>query len=354
MLYDHEDFNFNQRSSEPRRWSERILEDITGIIYVLSPTTEILYCSKSCTELTGYQPYELIGKSLTDFIHVEDIDIFIHNYNIVFQSMERVKLLYRFRKKDTTYILLESVGETKRDIPNQPPQSFLAIAQPYLSRNNGLFDSFTELKAENEALKKRLNELLIIHGNSNSNTAQKRPLTLDMSLYSQAPLQPTQYDNSFLGSNLDCSPQMSPRRPSSCNSAIYQVNSAGDDTMSTPWTTSTANQYTSSVTSSIEFNDMLTKFQQEDLYTTLPEINIRNGPSYLSPTDSAVNPKDDTRKEKIKRRKKHRSIDKYVCTDCGTITSPEWRKGPHGPKTLCNACGLRWAKRIKKSDSNMD
>ncbi len=23
----------------------------------------------------------------------------------------------------------------------------------------------------------------------------------------------------------------------------------------------------------------------------------------------------------------------------GTLDSPEWRKGPSGPKTLCNACG---------------
>lgn len=32
----------------------------------------------------------------------------------------------------------------------------------------------------------------------------------------------------------------------------------------------------------------------------------------------------------------------------GTLESPEWRKGPGGPKTLCNACGLRWAKKEKK------
>ena len=32
----------------------------------------------------------------------------------------------------------------------------------------------------------------------------------------------------------------------------------------------------------------------------------------------------------------------------GTLESPEWRKGPSGPKTLCNACGLRWAKKEKK------
>ncbi|KAK9459376.1 uncharacterized protein V1516DRAFT_627779, partial [Lipomyces oligophaga] len=39
----------------------------------------------------------------------------------------------------------------------------------------------------------------------------------------------------------------------------------------------------------------------------------------------------------------------YKCSECGTIDSPEWRKGPVGPKTLCNACGLRWSKSLKKS-----
>ncbi len=36
----------------------------------------------------------------------------------------------------------------------------------------------------------------------------------------------------------------------------------------------------------------------------------------------------------------------------GTLDSPEWRKGPSGPKTLCNACGLRWAKKEKKRNVN--
>ncbi|OMJ26708.1 GATA zinc finger domain-containing protein 3 [Smittium culicis] len=36
------------------------------------------------------------------------------------------------------------------------------------------------------------------------------------------------------------------------------------------------------------------------------------------------------------------------CISCGTTNSPEWRKGPHGQKTLCNACGLRYSRSIKK------
>lgn len=42
------------------------------------------------------------------------------------------------------------------------------------------------------------------------------------------------------------------------------------------------------------------------------------------------------------------SAPQYVCVTCGRTDSPEWRKGPLGAKTLCNACGLRWAKRNQK------
>lgn len=38
----------------------------------------------------------------------------------------------------------------------------------------------------------------------------------------------------------------------------------------------------------------------------------------------------------------------HVCAECHVEESPEWRKGPKGPKTLCNACGLRWAKKSRK------
>ena len=41
----------------------------------------------------------------------------------------------------------------------------------------------------------------------------------------------------------------------------------------------------------------------------------------------------------------------YVCYTCGRTDSPEWRRGPTGPKTLCNACGLRWAKHAKLANA---
>ncbi|KAJ4953935.1 hypothetical protein NE237_030767 [Protea cynaroides] len=33
-----------------------------------------------------------------------------------------------------------------------------------------------------------------------------------------------------------------------------------------------------------------------------------------------------------------------VCSDCNTTKTPLWRSGPGGPKSLCNACGIRQRK----------
>ncbi|CAK7339210.1 unnamed protein product [Dovyalis caffra] len=33
---------------------------------------------------------------------------------------------------------------------------------------------------------------------------------------------------------------------------------------------------------------------------------------------------------------------------CNTDDTPMWRKGPHGPKTLCNACGIKYRKEEEK------
>ncbi|VVB15219.1 unnamed protein product [Arabis nemorensis] len=32
------------------------------------------------------------------------------------------------------------------------------------------------------------------------------------------------------------------------------------------------------------------------------------------------------------------------CNDCKTTKTPMWRSGPAGPKSLCNACGIRFRK----------
>ncbi|RUS13881.1 hypothetical protein BC937DRAFT_94639 [Endogone sp. FLAS-F59071] len=39
---------------------------------------------------------------------------------------------------------------------------------------------------------------------------------------------------------------------------------------------------------------------------------------------------------------------KKFCESCHTDSSPEWRRGPTGHKTLCNACGLRYSRSVAR------
>jgi hypothetical protein len=41
-----------------------------------------------------------------------------------------------------------------------------------------------------------------------------------------------------------------------------------------------------------------------------------------------------------------------ICKWCLSNKTAQWRKGPTGPKTLCNACGLEYAKRIRLGSSS--
>lgn len=41
--------------------------------------------------------------------------------------------------------------------------------------------------------------------------------------------------------------------------------------------------------------------------------------------------------------------DPKACTDCNTTKTPLWRGGPCGPKSLCNACGIRYRKKRREA-----
>jgi len=68
-------------------------------------------------------------------------------------------------------------------------------------------------------------------------------------------------------------------------------------------------------------------------------------PSHVEPMSSI--PASRLRKPFHKRRPAHMDKNMLVCHCCGRKDTPEWRKGPDGPATLCNACGLQWAKKVR-------
>ncbi|KAL1724420.1 hypothetical protein EV715DRAFT_285586 [Schizophyllum commune] len=51
---------------------------------------------------------------------------------------------------------------------------------------------------------------------------------------------------------------------------------------------------------------------------------------------------------KTKYRKRSRASPPGKCHSCNIRETPEWRRGPDGARTLCNACGLHYAKLMRK------
>jgi len=60
-----------------------------------------------------------------------------------------------------------------------------------------------------------------------------------------------------------------------------------------------------------------------------------------SPTPLYVNLTEQMILAQSSKRKRPAEGDLY-CHNCKTKDTPEWRRGPMGAKTLCNACGIRW------------
>jgi len=59
-----------------------------------------------------------------------------------------------------------------------------------------------------------------------------------------------------------------------------------------------------------------------------------------------------TGQPKSKYRKRSRATPPGKCHSCNIRETPEWRRGPDGARTLCNACGLHYAKLMRKRDNN--
>jgi PAS domain S-box-containing protein len=67
------------------------------------------YVSNSSKDIIGYDAQELIHKTPNDFIHPEDLHIMQNAHQEIAEKLKTKPLTYRFRKKDNSYIWMESI-----------------------------------------------------------------------------------------------------------------------------------------------------------------------------------------------------------------------------------------------------
>lgn len=72
-------------------------------------------------------------------------------------------------------------------------------------------------------------------------------------------------------------------------------------------------------------------------------------PEATATSSSSITPEPQTPEPEEAPKKKRRRVKAVAkCAQCRLAQTPEWRTGPMGPRTLCNACGLFYLKLAKK------
>jgi len=93
-----------------QEWSKMLLDNSSDFVHVLSLKGMFLYCSPSVKSLLQYEPDELLGQSLTQICHPNDVAPVMREIKGSASMSETVSFVYRARSKDGSYIWMESCG----------------------------------------------------------------------------------------------------------------------------------------------------------------------------------------------------------------------------------------------------
>jgi PAS domain S-box-containing protein len=351
-----------------RNWSQRVLEELKDMLYILTPDGRIVYTSPSTKVLTGYEASEVTGKFIANYIHTDDSALFVREFNESIATGNPLRFFYRFRTADNKYVIFECHGHphltndvSHLEMTGGPVNSagfcrgFFMMARPYPTANSQLLDSFIEHKIENVRLQARIAAL--------KNEEAEEADGVSRPFHKKASGGPTRTDSTELtamspsqtssGMPTDAQTMPPPAKPTISNTALTReaLDEANAFVRPDSITDKMARYEGSSHVDSIEMLTGLRYREGERAHGistggTSPAL-IRGDAGIDIPAEKS-DPRYSGAAYLDKKVKKVKSADEYVCTDCGTLDSPEWRRGPNGPKTLCNACGLRWAKKEKK------
>lgn len=350
-----------------RNWSQRVLEEIRDMLFILTPDGRLVYTSPSTKVLTGYENADLNGKFIAEFIHTDDTALFVREFNESIATGHSLRFFYRFRTAEDKYTIFECHGHphltndvSHLELTGGPVNTagfcrgFFMMARPYPTANSQLLDSFLEHKIENVRLQARIAALRSEEAEEADHPSkyQKRAGGVGTRTESSpTALSPSQTSVSAAPADTQAMPP--PAKPTASNVALTReaLDEANAFARPDSITDKMARYEGSSHVDSIE---MLTGLRYREgerahgISTGGTSPALVRGDAGIDIPAEKTDPRYSGASYLDKKPKKVKSADEYVCTDCGTLDSPEWRRGPSGPKTLCNACGLRWAKKEKK------
>jgi PAS domain S-box-containing protein len=110
-----------ERSLEDReRFYRSLVEQTRDFITVVGSDGAILFKNRSNDHPSGYSETDLIGRCVFDFIHPDDLGLVRAAFNSALAGSAGYPVEHRFRFKDGSWRLFESIGHYVPDFPSGP------------------------------------------------------------------------------------------------------------------------------------------------------------------------------------------------------------------------------------------
>ncbi|KAI5270105.1 hypothetical protein E4T47_06503 [Aureobasidium subglaciale] len=269
---------------------QEITDSIQDLLLVLTEDGRILHASAASHSLLQFAPRSLIGRYIATCMSVDDMPAFLLDYDANMEAGRSWRYYHRLRRADKSFVPFDSTFKlftgdvTLGGVLLENIRMCLVTAKPYKLPNTPLMDSFLEQCTEQARLMKKLEHL--------------RREELEESDAESATAQRVLMHH-----------------------AEDTKTTESDDSQDDPETINDKPRVDSAI-------------GDEGIGMAPSRVQLAFDTGYWIAKPRAL-------KRKLQDQKAH------LCNDCGSIASTEWRKGPLGAKTLCNACGLRWAKSQK-------
>ncbi|KAJ3414336.1 blue light receptor [Chytridiales sp. JEL 0842] len=335
---------------------------------------KILYASPSSHKHVGIQPDDLKNRFLLDILHPDDAPLLLshiraassgttmsapaslsHAHPSTFNNTsspltptppgERPEYLafVRFRRPNGEAVLMEVKGKPFPPHPSAGPVSYiLHSCRTYRSKGSLSIDSIMELRLENLKLRKQLEEQLVARGvdplkhpllkgggeGGIEVAPSAHPLELDEDGNVETVLTEEDFeDEDHLGAAFGAAGALSGMGGGGgYGGSGSSLGGAGK-------------------------RKVLGGLEEDD--DSGSEVGAKGDASVDPHVTSVAEALIADMGKPAKRKKIKVPPEELFCRQCGTTQSPEWRKGPLGPKTLCNACGLAYSKKIQKEKKRL-
>ncbi|KAJ3268968.1 blue light receptor [Borealophlyctis nickersoniae] len=287
----------------------RLLNEVDDFLHVVSPSGVILFCSPSTRRFLGYSSEELSGRHVSEILHRDDRGLLLGNINTSCAERAEYFIYCRYQKKGGDFLLLEVRGKPYPDERTGAIKFVINTGREYRSKASMSIDSIMELRIENIRLRKKLEAALKEKGLDSKYHPLLRP----------ADRHPSMLPSEIVGDEDSAS-------------TAGTSGGAGTGQRLGGWSAGRRNSSDADLGGSATGETPTSGRKREN-------------------DSSAEQLGGDTQKASKRKKQKSRiPQEELFCRQCGTTSSPEWRKGPAGPKTLCNACGLAFSKKLRKAN----